>query len=352
MAVGAPITEETDLHTPTSAAEITVDWLNNVLAPAGSGGRLISIEVDPDYGGPSLLGKIARVRLNYATPGCEPSSVIVKFQAQSSDWEAQIYRLLAEKHVRSVPKLFGAFERGTLVMEDVSPAQSGSQLEGCSLPQVRDVLALLADIHARFWGAPRAPMPEPGQFAAVIRFNMAQCWELFKHKYRELLADAAADFAWLWQHADAVAAHRLAEPITLFHGDVHPENLLFCQERQGKPVLIDWQLAGRGLGANDVSFFLVKSMTTAQRRANEERLLQDYFGLLPRQALSGYTFGDFKLDYRACVTRSMLSAVMLVGPRFADRPDQPALADTIAARVIAAVEDHRPSEAIRQRMGA
>ncbi len=337
------------MNTPASASDITVDWLNSVLAPAGTGGRLVSIEVAPDYGGPSLLGKIARVRLNYATPDCEPSSVVVKFQAQGADWEAQIYRLLAENQVRPVPRLYGAFARGTLVMEDVSPARPGSQVAGCALPQVRDVLALLAEIHAGFWGDLRAPALEPGQFAAVIRFNMAQCWELFKRKYRTLLADAAADFEWLWQHADAVAAHRLAAPTTLFHGDVHPENLLFCPERQGKPVLIDWQLAGRGLAANDVSFFLVKSMTVAQRRANEARLLRDYFDLLPRHARNEYAFDDFKLDYRACVTRSMLSAVMLVGPRFADRPDQPALADAIAARVIAAVQDLRPVDALRQR---
>jgi thiamine kinase-like enzyme len=194
----------------------------------------------------------------------------------------------------------------------------------------------------------------------VIRFNMAQCWEPFKRRYRERLADATADFEWLWQHADIVAAHRLAAPATLFHGDVHPENLLFRQPAlacgpsgpgagQGKPVLIDWQLAGRGLAANDVSFFLVKSLPTEQRRANEERPLHDYFGLLPRPALNGYTFDDFKLDYRACVTRSMLSAVMLVGPRFADRPDQPDLADTIAARVIAAVQDLSPVTALHQR---
>jgi aminoglycoside/choline kinase family phosphotransferase len=348
------------MRTPASASDITVDWLDRVLAGAGLGGRLASISVDPDYGGPSLLGKIARVWLTYETPGCAPASVVVKFQAQSSDWEAEIYRLLAEKGVRAVPKLFGAFAHGTLVLEDVSPARPGAQLAGCSLPQARDVLALLAEIHGRFWGDPRVPTLEPERFAAVIRFNMAQCWEPFERRYRELLADATADFEWLWQHADIVAAHRLAAPATLFHGDVHPENLLFRQPAlacgpsgpgagQGKPVLIDWQLAGRGLAANDVSFFLVKSLPTEQRRANEERLLHDYFGLLPRPALSGYTFDDFKLDYRACVTRSMLSAVMLVGPRFADRPDQPDLADTIAARVIAAVQDLSPVTALHQR---
>jgi len=44
----------------------------------------------------------------------------------------------------------------------------------------------------------------------------------------------------------------------------------------------------------------------------------------------------------------MLSAVMLVGPRFADRPDRFELADVLAARVIAAVRDLDPVGAIRE----
>jgi hypothetical protein len=129
---------------------------------------------------------------------------------------------------------------------------------------------------------------------------------------------------------------------------VHAENLLFSDDREKGPVLIDWQLAGRGLAANDISFFLVKSLTVEQRRGNEERLLEGYFELLPGRLRTEYGFDHFKLDYRACVTRSMLSAVMLVGPRFVDRPDRLDLADALAARVIAAVRDLNTVAAIRE----
>jgi aminoglycoside phosphotransferase (APT) family kinase protein len=334
------------LRTPESASDITVDWLELAVARSGGGCRPVSIEVESDCGGPSLLGRIARVRLGYADPGCAPTSVVVKFQAQSSDWEARIYRLLSERQLHSVPKVFGAFEHGTLVMEDLAPAQPGSQLQGCSLRQVKDVLAMLAEVHACFWGNPRVPPIDWEQFASVLRFNMAQCWELFRNRYRRLLANAEADFEWIWRNADVVAAHRLAEPATLFHGDVHPENILF---REGVPVLVDWQLAGRGLAANDVSFFVIKSMQVEERRANEERLLRDYFQLLPAWVRKGYSLEELRLDYRACLTRSMMSAVMLAGPRFASRPDQPRLADAVAERVIAAVRDLHPADAVRER---
>jgi thiamine kinase-like enzyme len=336
------------LKTPESASDITVEWLSSVLPWERTDCELVSAEVEPSFGGPSLLGRLARVRLTYAAPECGPLSVIVKFQARTSDWEAQIYRLLSEAGVLSVPQLFAAFENGTLVMEDLSPARSGTQVKGCTVQQARDVLAILAEIHARFWGDPRVPSIQPERFASAINVNMGQCWGPFKNRYRDMLGDLEADFEWMWRNSETVSAHRVSEPATLFHGDVHAENLFFGKDGKSGPILIDWQLAGRGLAANDISFFLVKSLTVEQRRANEERLLQDYFELLPTRVRTQYAFGRLELDYRACVTRSMMSAVMMVGPRFVDRPDQLDLADALATRVMAAVRDLNPVDAFRE----
>jgi len=332
--------------TPESASDITLDWLKSALPRARPGCEPVSAEVEPDAGGPSLLGKIARVRLDYAAPDCGPSSVIVKFQARSTDWEARIYRLLSGAQVRSVPRLYHACENGTLIMEDLSPARTGSQVRGCTLGQAREVLSILAEIHGCFWDDPRVPSIEPLRFAAVIGVNMEQCWKLFKGRYRERMGDLAEVFEWMWRNAETVSAHRLSEPGNLFHGDVHVENLLFNDTRKHGPVLIDWQLAARGLAANDVSFFLVKSLPVRERRAHEERLLRGYWKELPRRVRAGYGFDRFQLDYRACVTRSMVSAVMMVDPRFVDRPDQLDLADLLARRVIAAVRDLDPAGAL------
>lgn len=336
------------MRIPKSASGITLDWLRRALPWGRPGCEPVSVQIEPDFGGPSLLGRLARVNLGYATPGCGPASIIVKFQVRDSDREAHIYRLLSEAHVRAVPQMYGAFDYGTLALEDLSPAKAGLQTEGCTVQQARDVLALLADIHGRFWGDARIPPMPPEQFAVAITYNMARCWGTFQNRYYSALGDTAAAFEWMWRNAGIVAAHRLSEPSTLFHGDVHAENLLFGAEPGRGPVLIDWQLAGRGLAANDVSFFLVKSLTTEARRSNEETLLRAYYTALPPQTRAGYGFDHFLLDYRACVTRSMVSAVMLVGPRFADRPDHLDLADTLASRVIAAVQDLNPVGAYRE----
>ena len=335
------------MNTPASASDITRDWLKHALLWEDPACEPVSIEVEPDFGGPSLLGRLTRVRLWYATPGCGPSSVIVKFQMRTADREAQIYRLLSGAGIRAVPRLFGAYEHGTLILEDLSPARSGSQVEGCTVRQAQDVLSMLAEIHGRFWGDPRVPTFERERFAGVIGYNMKQCWETFRRRYGEMLGEAETAFDWMWRNAQTVSAHRLSAPTTLFHGDVHVENLLFVEDRKRGPVLIDWQLAGRGLAANDVSFFLVKSLTVEERRENEERLLKGYWEGLPERARVAYGLDRLRLDYRACVTRSMVSAAMLVGPRFADRPDRYELADVLARRVIAAVRDLKPVAAFQ-----
>jgi aminoglycoside phosphotransferase (APT) family kinase protein len=336
------------VRAPTSAEDITVEWLASALLWR-AGCEPVAAEVEPDFGGPSLLGRIVRVRLGYATPGCGPDSIIVKFQMRTADWEARIYRLLAGAEVSSVPRLLGAFENGTLALEDLSPARPGTQLEGCTLKQAHDVLAILAEIHGRFWGDPQVPSLGSQRFSGTINYNMSQCWDLFEERYGDRLDGVSAAFEWMWRNRDAVAAHRLSEPATLFHGDVHAENLLFGTdgERDRGPVLIDWQLAARGLAANDVSFLLVKSLTVEDRRANEGRLLATYYDLLPSRVRAEYAFGRLILDYRACVTRSMVSAAMLVGPRYVDRTDRLELADVLAQRVIAAVQDLNPVDAFR-----
>jgi hypothetical protein len=336
------------MRTPESASEITLDWLKSALSWERSGCAPVSAEVEPDFGGPSLLGRLARVHLTYAAPECGPPSVIVKFQARRSDREAQIYRLLSEAQIRSVPRLYRAYENGMLILEDLSPARSGSQAKGCTVQQARAVLSILAEVHGRFWGDPQIPPMPPERFASVIEFNMEQCWERFARRYGEQLGDAAEACTWTWRNAQTVSAHRLSEPATLFHGDVHAENLLYSD--QG-PILIDWQLASRGLAANDVSFFLVKSLTVEQRRAHEARLLREYYALLPEEARTRYGFDRLQLDYRACVTRSILSAIMLVGPRFAERADRFELADVLATRVIAAVQDLDPVDAFCEGYG-
>lgn len=286
------------------------------------------------------------VRLNYPEGQNGLSSLIVKFQKGSTpDREAEIYQLLTNANIKSVPKLFGVFDNGTLAIENMSPAVAGSEIKGCTLSLAKKVLQALAEIHGAFWNNKNIPVSNSEKFASVIDFNMGQCWDLFRNKYKQQLGERSRDFEWLWENAKIISAHRLSEPFTLFHGDMHMANILNNSDGFGEPVLIDWQLSERGLAANDITYFLVKSLSVNDRRANESQLLYEYYNYLPNEVKFNYSFDRFKLDYRACLTRSMFSAVMVVGPKFDTLPNRDKLADVLAKRVIAAVKDLNPIEA-------
>ena len=331
---------------PESASDITLDLVKTVLQREPSICKLVSIEIDRDFGSWSLLGDIVRVKLNYSESECEPETVIVKFQKTSyPEREGQIYQLLSEVAVHSIPRLFGVFDNGTLVIEDMSPAKPLTT-KNLTIPQVKEVISILAKINGKFVGDSRVPVNPVSQFTNVIKHNMKESWSIFEERYHDQLGDVTTDFEWIWKNAEVVSAQHNSEPTTLSHADVHIENLLFTDEN--KPILIDWQLAGQKVLPFDVSRLLACSLKVEQRQEYEGRLLNEYYDLLPNSVKTHYSFERLFLDYRACITRSMLSAVMAIGPRFESRRDNLEYADNMAKQVIAAVKDLKPVDAIQE----
>ncbi len=337
---------ERDTKGPESASEITLDLVKKILQREPSVSKLVSIEIDSDFGCWSLLGDIVRVKLNYSESECGPETVIVKFQKDfNPEREGQIYQLLSEAKIYPITRLFGVFDNGTLVLEDMSPAKPVS-LKNLTIPQVREVISILADVNGKFFGDSRIPKDPVSQFVNVIKHNMKESWPIFEKRYHDQLGDVTTDFDWIWKNAEVVSAQHNSEPTTLSHADVHIENLLF--KDKSKPILIDWQLAGQKVLPFDVSRLLAFSLTVEQRQKHEDSLLNEYYKLLPNPVKTSYSFERLFLDYRACLTRSMLGAVMTVGPRFEGRPDKFEDADVKARRVIAAVKDLKPVDAIQE----
>jgi hypothetical protein len=337
------------LDAPNSPTEITVEWLQNILFPKTSGSEIVSIEIDKDFGPWSLLGKAVRVKLDYSKTGSEPKSVIVKFQVSTSDpeREGEIYQLLSVAKAPFIPRVFSTFGNGNLIMEDMTPTHSVLKKD-FTIPQIRSVISILADVQGRFWHDTRVPKYDLSHFINSININMGQSWDIFKNRYQDQLGKETADFEWMLENPKIVAKHYNSNPTTLNHGDVNASNLLFPNDGSDSPILIDWQLAAQKVLPFDLSYFLVKSLAVEQRRENEDVLLKEYYELLPDQIRASYAFTRLILDYRACATRSMLSAVMRVGPRYDSHPNRFEAADKLAIRVIEAVRDLKPVEAIRE----
>ena len=88
-------------------------------------------------------------------------------------------------------------------------------------------------------------------------------------------------------------------PWTLLHQDFRCDNLLFgSADGQSDLVVLDWQAIGRGPGSYDLAYLLGGSVTVADRREHEERILRDYHDELIALGVAGYSFDDLWNDYR------------------------------------------------------
>lgn len=336
------------IETPESPSEITLEWLKNILKQEQLGSDIISFEIDKDFGPWSLLGKAIRVKLDYGTAKHGPQSVIVKFQVSTSkpEREGEVYQLLTEGNFHPTPHLYGTFGNGNLILEDLTLSHSVLK-EDLTISQIENVVTSLADLQKRFFGDSRIPKYDLSHFVNAVPIHM-ESWDIFKERYRKQLGAEAAAFEWISENPEIVSSHYNSNPSSLSHGDVNSSNLLFPKDGSDQPIFIDWQLSAQRVIPFDLSYFIVKQLTVEQRREHEEALLKKYYELLSDEMKVNYPFDRLVLDYRACLTRSMLSAVMRVGSRFSGQPNQFELADKLANQVIEAVKDLKPIEAIKE----
>jgi aminoglycoside phosphotransferase (APT) family kinase protein len=95
---------------------------------------------------------------------------------------------------------------------------------------------------------------------------------------------------------------------SLVHSDFRPDNLMFGSDDAGQPTVaaVDWQGFGKGCALSDVSFVIGNSLTPADRRAHEERIVRDYHAALVAAGVAGYPWEACWDEYG----RSLLSALM------------------------------------------
>ena len=145
-----------------------------------------------------------------------------------------------------------------LLLEDMSPAEQGDQIAGCTLEQAHAAVVNLAGLHGPRWcdeslhahrrvGAVRRRKRPEGM---GIAFGMIV--EPFIERYGT--PDHDADV--LRVFAPHVACWMLgrSDRFGLVHGDYRLDNLMFATEAGGPPcTAVDWQLVAVGLPARVTS---------------------------------------------------------------------------------------------------
>lgn len=321
---------------PDGPEEIVPEWFTTIFRENTilTSGAVVSVHTDIIGQDSGFTGVIARVQLQYADhEGTVPSSVVVKLPtacrdtpsayraAQEKDvtakrryfercaHEVAFYQMVAPLSSLPIPHLYyGAVDdvagRVVLVLEDLHPARLGDALHGCSQEDATAVIDRLAHFHAQWWNHPRRDafswLPLWGGDSQAAQNRYAQCIEPFLHQFgqrvpksvRKMIEALATNYG-------AIRTRLQQAPVTMIHGDLHLDNILFAASQHTPPLtIIDWQSVARGRGAIDLASFLFGSLETTTRRTIERDLLRRYHELLLAGGVTKYDFAQLREDCR------------------------------------------------------
>ena len=300
--------------------DVTKQWLTEALQSAGFSGSVSGFE-HRDIG----TGQVGRcVRFTLDVTGDLPTTLIGKFASNDPvSREAGVQRdcysrevgfysdLAADLPVRRPACYFAAIDgRGPdhcLLLEDLAPAKQGDQLGGCSLEVAAEGVRQLAGLHAASWcqpGLEKYPWLGPTTVESAAQ-DLAQSHAIRRHvtpgfieRYGDRLeADAIALVQRQTDHVeklDVAPGLGLPErtpaandpPFSLVHGDFRLDNLLIDESNAVPTVaVVDWQTVRRGVPLSDLAYFLGASLTTDDRRAEEQSLFELYVSSLQKQGV-------------------------------------------------------------------
>jgi hypothetical protein len=279
-----------------SPDQITTQWLSQALRESGF---LPSGEVTGAQHtviGTGKMGDNLRYSLSYDGDYNAPETLIAKLPASDDTAramagalgayynEVMFYRHLAKGTAMRTPLIYvnEINAEGTefvTLMEDLAPAEPGSQLVGESLEHTRMALQEAAKLAASYYGNRQigeldyVTSPARTDGGAQGAEFMQQCWPTFVDRFGHGLSSECIAFAELYVDRHLHFVTRFQGEKTLVHGDFRCENILFGPD---SATVVDWQTVGESSALTDAAYFLGGSVDTEQRREWEQTLISDY----------------------------------------------------------------------------
>ncbi|MBH0776817.1 phosphotransferase [Nocardia bovistercoris] len=333
--------------------------MTTVLGDRHPGVRVTSIEVALRDDG---TNRRARLALTYdGTPG--PESVFVK---AADPAHKELIKLTSGMFHE--PRLFGSgvplpvehpavfaalidedAEDFLLVMEDLTlrDADPRDATRPLTVDQAANGVRALARLHSRFWGSRLRERPD------------LEWLEPFRPWDGMEIAPLPAAIAALGPDAPpAVTALTIGEliediwkpyirsltagPQTLLHGDAHIGNTYLIDDTH--VGFLDWQVVRRGHWSLDLGYFLQGALTIEDRRAAEDRILDDYRDALELPAGEKPTRAEIRQGYRASVAHGL--TLWLCTASAGELWQRPDIAIALARRYSAAYADLETAAAL------
>jgi hypothetical protein len=249
--------------------------------------------------------------------------------------EVRFYTEVRPEIDLEAPQVFGglydqASRRFGILIEDLTlrGARFANATGELALDSLRDGLANLARLHARFWKSPRFD----GIGRELIRYQVEQ----YAPK-AECLRRLGRSVDQLWDDLWASQRRLAAGPLTLLHGDTPLGNTYVLPD--GSAGLLDFQLSVRGHWANDVGYLLATALAAESRRQHERELIGFYLDQLRRNGVAEAPDADEAWDcYRLAMVWG-LAIGWLITPAVNYGP---AITDANLSRMVGACQDLDP----------
>lgn len=319
---------------PASAECITPAWLSQVLpfcqgAGAATVTACTATPIGQDLG--FTGGRLYRITLTYADgPATGPLTIVAKLSPADPDRarefshanqrEVAFYAQQGKAGFAGPQGHYSACEtdHGTsiILMQDLGHLRAVPFVQGMGPRDAGAVIDTLAALHCAWWNSP--DLGGFGGAALADEFDLAGCWARFPAAAVSVVGQTEIrDSFWVLGHS--IVAHRAAifgdlgdaNPLTCVHRDLQADNVMFDDD--GRAVLFDWQMVGRGRGVSDVAYLLISSLLPEVRRTHERALVARYHQALLVAGITGYSAIDCWRDYlRGCAGKFLLTVVASV----------------------------------------
>jgi aminoglycoside phosphotransferase (APT) family kinase protein len=347
---------------PTTADDLTPEWLTAALAARYPGVAVAAVEVVERH---ELTNAHARIRVTYDEAAGAPAAMFGKvapldparrdaiIASGMGVREARFYADLAPALAMRVPAAHVAAtddaDRFVLLLEDLN--ESGCAVSdgtwGIPPDAAAGALADLAELHARYEdpaaraaAAPWATVSKPalGYAAPMLRDGIEH--------HRGRLTDAFVELAelYLTRH-DELQALWHEGPHTLIHGDPHIGNLFIDGGRVG---FLDWGIINVNTPMRDVGYFLTMAMQVEDRRAHERDLLRHYLDVRASHGASPLSFDDAWLAHRVHAAYNVPASCQVVTFPENASSRRRVFADAFLERAQASIDDLDSVDAVRR----
>jgi ecdysteroid kinase len=319
---------------------VTPEWMTQILNQSGylEGGSVTGL--DYKIIGTGKMGDNARFTLRYdGEQAGAPSSLIIKFPAEDETAramaglqgayynEVMFYRHLADKTDMRTPAIYAnevSDDRLLFVtaMEDMSPAEPGSQLVGESIGHARVAMREAAKLAVAFYGDESVGQhdfvmnqvrDDGGEFGQSL---LQQYFPGFLERFGHGISDECNAFGTRYVDNHMTFATRYQGPRTIAHGDFRSENILFEAD---KACTVDWQTTSYASPLTDLAYFMGGSVDVQDRRKWERDLVQEYSEVLASLGLE-LGFDECWSQYREQSMHGLM--ITILGASFSEAAER------------------------------